>query len=243
MKTFWTLILCACCTITYAQVGVGTIDPQAALEVSGDTNGGFLAPRYALSGDNDATTVVNPSGMPLVNGTLVINTTAVTGANALEAGLVSWNGSTWDELTSSTNDAVYGQIFKTSNTNGTDLTAAVIFGTNSVSNGITLNGTNVETGTVTGLYRVTFTINLQRIANNNNIEFFLTQGAGAANKVAGSSAFASVRGGAVRSSLTKTILIDVTAANQQFFVYPATTDADIRILPDSSLLVELVKAD
>lgn len=243
MKTIWFFLLCFFCSLTYGQVGIGTTDPQGALDVSSSTNGGLLVPRYALSGNNDTSSVVNPSGMALLPGTLVYNTTAVTGTNALEAGFVSYNGSTWDEVTP-TSSAIYGQIFKTSNTDGTNVSTAVQFGTNSISNGTTLNTSNVQTGSVTGLYRVTFTINIQRINGvNSNIEFFLTQGFGAANKVTGSSAWASVRGGAVRASMTKTVLVDVNSVNQQFYVFPATTNANVRILPDSSILVELVQAD
>jgi hypothetical protein len=156
-----------------------------------------------LSGDNDAAAVVNPSGIPLVPGTLVYNMTTTTGTHALEAGLVSWNGSTWDEV-SAGNDAIYGQIFKTSNTAGTNLAIAVSFGTNSITNGTTLSATNIQTGSVTGLYRVTYTINIQRINSaNSSVEFFLTQGPGAANKLAGSCARVFTRVGNTRTSLTK----------------------------------------
>ncbi|WP_299766464.1 hypothetical protein [uncultured Dokdonia sp.] len=72
--------------VFYGQVGVGTTSPRAALEISNTTNGGVLVPKYALSGNNDTSTVTNPQGTALEIGTVVFNTTQVTGTNGLEVG-------------------------------------------------------------------------------------------------------------------------------------------------------------
>ncbi len=103
MNYIYTLIFLFLYSITtYAQVGIGTTNPQAALDISSDTKGGILIPRYSLSGNNDLSTVVNPqplSSLPV--STLIYNITAVTGANALPQGFVYWNGTIWVPLTPS----------------------------------------------------------------------------------------------------------------------------------------------
>ncbi len=81
--------------IFYGQVGVGTSTPRASLEVSETTGGGVLVPKYALSGNDDISTVTNPQGTALEIGTLIYNTTLVTGINGLEEGFVFWDGSQW----------------------------------------------------------------------------------------------------------------------------------------------------
>ncbi len=97
MKQLYSLLFLLFIGNLTAQVGIGTISPRAALEIS-DTNSGFLIPRIALSGNNDITTVVNPQGLALVEGTMIYNTNAVSGANAIEKGFVFWNGSVWTPL-------------------------------------------------------------------------------------------------------------------------------------------------
>ncbi len=81
-----------------AQVGIGTTTPRGALEVSNTTNGGILVPSYALTGDNDAVTVINPQGGALETGTLVYNSATVTGSNSLRDGFVYWDGSNWNRI-------------------------------------------------------------------------------------------------------------------------------------------------
>jgi len=93
---FYTLLLINV-SYLYGQVGIGTEMPRATLEISNGTSGGVLIPQYALSGNNDVTTVINPQTGALVDGTLVYNIIAVTGVNALAKGMVYWDGptSTW----------------------------------------------------------------------------------------------------------------------------------------------------
>ncbi|WP_299766468.1 hypothetical protein [uncultured Dokdonia sp.] len=85
-------------TMSYGQVGVGTTTPRAALEISNTTNGGVLVPKYALSGNDDTSTVTNPQGTALEIGTVVFNTTQVTGTNGLEVGFVYWDGAVWTSI-------------------------------------------------------------------------------------------------------------------------------------------------
>lgn len=82
-----------------SQVGVNTTTPRGELEVLARTNGGgFLTPRYALSGATDVVTVTNPQGGALIAGTIIYNTATVGGGNAVDPGLVYWNGTVWSPL-------------------------------------------------------------------------------------------------------------------------------------------------
>lgn len=77
---------------SYAQgVGIGTTpDPSAMLDVS-STSRGLLAPRVALTGSTDATTISNGN----VTSLLVYNT-----ATAVDVipGYYYWNGTAWVNL-------------------------------------------------------------------------------------------------------------------------------------------------
>lgn len=81
-----------------AQVGIGTTIPQAALDIQSN-NSGFLAPRISLNSTLDAATVINPSGSPLAEGTLIYNvSTDGTGSTAVVPGFYYWNSSEWIPL-------------------------------------------------------------------------------------------------------------------------------------------------
>lgn len=78
-----------------AQVGIGTTTPQGALDIQSN-NSGFLVPRISLNSTFDATTVINPSGSPLAEGTLIYNvSTAGTGSTAVLPGFYYWNSLQW----------------------------------------------------------------------------------------------------------------------------------------------------
>lgn len=86
---------------SFSQVGIGTTTPRANLDISNSGNGGLLIPEYALTGNNDITTVINPQPLsPLVTGTLIYNSTNVGGINAISPGFVYWNGSLWTPIAS-----------------------------------------------------------------------------------------------------------------------------------------------
>lgn len=89
-----------------AQVGVGTIAPTGALDVTSATNG-FVPPRVALTALNAAAPIVNPQGGAIPAGTIVWNTvTANIGAaappNNITPGLYYWNGAKWIAFAGST---------------------------------------------------------------------------------------------------------------------------------------------
>lgn len=97
MKSLFTIFFSLLFFGLSAQVGIETTTPEAALDID-SANNGVLIPRIALLGNNDTTTIVNPQGGALATSTLVYNTTAIVGANAIAAGFVYWNGSVWAEV-------------------------------------------------------------------------------------------------------------------------------------------------
>lgn len=82
---------------TFAQVGIGTTNPQGALDVSNTTQG-FLPPRVSLIATNIANPVVNPAGGLLPAGTLVFNTNTTSGNFAVFPGIYYWDGNNWVSL-------------------------------------------------------------------------------------------------------------------------------------------------
>ncbi len=90
-------------TTLQAQVGIGTDSPQAALDIS-SSDGGLLLPRVDLQSSTDNSTVTNPNGSALVNGTMVWNT-AVTGIKP--AGFYYWMNGEWNQVISATQKTVH----------------------------------------------------------------------------------------------------------------------------------------
>ncbi|MGY0408239.1 MAG: hypothetical protein ACWIPJ_07795 [Polaribacter sp.] len=79
-------------SFTYAQVGIGTTNPDAssALDISA-TNKGLLIPRIALTGSKDKTTIENPA-----IGLLIYNTAVTTSTiPEVSPGYYSWSGTAW----------------------------------------------------------------------------------------------------------------------------------------------------
>ncbi len=94
-----TCILLLATTLLKAQVGIGTISPQASakLDITA-ADKGILIPRVSLTGTNDVSTITSPA-----TGLLVYNTaTAGSGSLAVEPGFYYFN-SNWKMLSSSQN--------------------------------------------------------------------------------------------------------------------------------------------
>ncbi|NHM00838.1 hypothetical protein [Flavobacterium difficile] len=86
----------------HSQVGIGTTAPNGALDINSTTQG-MVPPRVALTSTALAAPVVNPTGGPLVAGTLVwnTNTNSPTVATAVAPGMYYWNGTRWISLAGS----------------------------------------------------------------------------------------------------------------------------------------------
>lgn len=106
IKTNISLLL-LCSALIYGQVGIGTSTPNssALLDIS-SSNKGFLLPRLALTGRNDAATIANPA-----NGLMVVNLAANGSAgNAVFANSVYfWQNSIWQKFTTLTEITSYVQ--------------------------------------------------------------------------------------------------------------------------------------
>ncbi|MBL0012642.1 MAG: hypothetical protein IPP30_02480 [Flavobacterium sp.] len=81
--------------LSFAQVGVNTTTPNAALDIQ-STNNGVLIPRVQLTDALDIATVVNPAGGVLAKSTLVYNigSSGIAPDNVID-GFYYWNGIRW----------------------------------------------------------------------------------------------------------------------------------------------------
>jgi len=138
----------------------------------------------------------------------------------------------------------YVQIYSNSTSSGLNTSNPIQFGTTSLNNGFNVFNDNVQTMSITGLYRITYTLNLERGSGNSNgtLGFFITQGFGATNKIPGSSSFTTISNSNVKT-ITKSFLVDVNSSFQQFYIFSDTTANNVSILSDSSFTMELVIAD
>jgi|GEM_PF-536582 len=82
--------------IAFAQVGINTTDPKGVIDFNSTTLG-VVYPNVALLGTDDATTVINPQGGPIVEGTVVYNTNTTNNGliTDIYPGIYVWNGSEW----------------------------------------------------------------------------------------------------------------------------------------------------
>jgi len=90
-------------TMTTAQVGIGIAQPEAALDIN-STDTGVLLPRIGLLSATDVTSVVNPDGGALVNGTMIWNTGA---AGLTPAGYYFHEDGVWYEVARGTTPQVF----------------------------------------------------------------------------------------------------------------------------------------
>lgn len=130
---------------TFAQVGVGTTTPKAALDVTSASQG-FLMPRVLLTATNVALPVLNPAGGALEIGTMVFNTNTTAGTFGVSPGVYYWDGTNWVSQ--------IHRYFEQKFVQTADLTIATSSGTYT-----NVTGLNAKTFTApyTGKYSIVFT--------------------------------------------------------------------------------------
>ncbi len=94
--------------LSFAQVGVNTTTPNAALDIQSNNNG-VLIPRVQLTDALDVVTVVNPAGGVLAKSTLVYNINPSGAAlNNVDIGFYFWDGSRWMPISGAPNWSLNG---------------------------------------------------------------------------------------------------------------------------------------
>src|SRR5690554_7504972 len=93
-------------TSLYAQVGIGTTNPDASsiLDIE-SSNKGVLIPRVFLLSSTDVVTIPTPA-----TSLVVYNTNNTIGTNLVTPGFYFWKGTYWSRI----NDTpiIYGEIYK-----------------------------------------------------------------------------------------------------------------------------------
>lgn len=160
MKLFSLRYVILCLTVgfffidgAFAQVGIGTTEPEGILDVESSTQG-IVFPRVVLTSTIVEAPVINPNGGGLVTGTAVYNTSpSNTGTNDVYPGIYIWDGSRWSPQFIMEEYKKYEQtggclrtIIRetTSDPNTSDVDTVPLEGNNS----------NTFTPTYTGIYRI-----------------------------------------------------------------------------------------
>ncbi|HIB37078.1 PA14 domain-containing protein [Mesonia sp.] len=86
-----------------AQIGIGTTEPEAELDVKSQ-NAGILFPRIALTQNNLAAPVIDPNTgtSSVINTTLIYNTSTTSGTTAVSPGIYSYFFGYWIKVSTST---------------------------------------------------------------------------------------------------------------------------------------------
>ena len=128
----------------------------------------------------------------------------------------------------------YGEIYKTSNS--ALAIGAITLGTSGLSQGTTLNATNIQVAK-TGVYRITYSVSLRKSSGSAATSDFYLGISG--SEIAGTRATATV-GNGDSITVTRTKLCNLTAF-QSVSIYATAADGNTNILANStSLLVESV---
>lgn len=242
MKNYYIgFIAFLCVGFSYAQVGIGTVtpDPSSILDISA-TDKGILIPRIDLGDLSSSTVITNP-----VKSLMLWNTDAANGG--ANEGFFFYTGSDWNALHGNVGSSggagtkCYAEIYKTSASSALDQNNPIEFGVITFADGITANSNSFQVS-VAGVYRVSYTVTLEKTSGgNSNPKFYLGIGWNT-NVVPGSSTFTMLSNGQVITvSTTKLVQLD---ASDQLYLYSDTSDNNIRVMPHgTNFTIELVKAD
>ena len=145
-KYLSTLFFLLLVTPSFAQVGIGTTNPDdsSALDVTAP-NKGLLLPRVALSGTTDTTTIASPTVSLMVYNTA----TAGTSPNMIRPGYYYYTGTQWERLNTSGANTV--GPFTTATPNGATIADGVLqlAPASSTTGGIVNTGAQTFAGTKT----------------------------------------------------------------------------------------------
>lgn len=128
----------------------------------------------------------------------------------------------------------YGELYRNSSTTLTS--GAIAFNSTGANSGMTINSPNVQV-TVTGLYRVSYTVSIKKNSGSSiSPEFYLTN---YGSEIAGTRTYATVGAGDTRSvSMVKLVNLN---AYQAVSVFSSLGDTDTNLLSGSNLVVEFIK--
>lgn len=228
------LVLSSWSAMGQVAIDTNAPDPSAALDIA-STDQGFLAPRISLP-ETTRTSLDNSN--TAATGMLIYNSnSSVTGSGAHGTGFYFFDGSMWRKLGLSNDTKVYGSIFSTSTVNHITINTPIDFSSAGAASEAATTTTSVTTGRA-GVYRVTFTINVEQISasGSEEVEFFLVQ---EETEVPGTRVYADVSVDPDYYTLTRSIYLDLPA-NQTFEVYPDQTNTNVRIRSGSKLSVQLI---
>lgn len=156
---------------------------------------------------------------------------------------------TWQDASSGSSGglSVYGEIYRNStyepanNRSGQTVT----FNQTGPNKGLnSLSSTSIQTGIVTGVYRFTYTINIQRTAGARFLKFYVRE---YSSSLANSTTYVDSNNDSEYVTITKSFLVNVTGTYRGFDLYMETLNSsdndewdDVRILEGTSLRIELV---
>lgn len=197
-----------------ANVGIGTNDPQARFHLENSF-------RY-VDGNQDTGKVL----------------TSDANGNA-----------TWQTPSSSSGGLdVYGEVYRSNSYQPSDIDVqgrSITFNQTSPNNGLnSLTTTGFQTANATGVYKLTYTVNIQRTSGTRFLKFTVRENG---STLANSASFIDQNGDSVYITITKSFLVNITGTSRSFDLYMETLDNsdndewdNLRILEGTSLRVELI---
>lgn len=234
-----TLGASSCLNPIYAQVGIGTTDPDASamLDIQ-SSNSGFLMPRVSLAGTDDISTISSPA-----TGLMVYNTESV---SDVTPGFYFYDGSDWERLNSTSEEfKSYGEIYSSANQVLSTGINTVILNEINASQGVTVTGNSFSI-TTSGTYRLVYCASVSHSSDGNSssgseVGFYLTTSSG---PIAGSHSYLMLERGNINKgsvSMSKIMHLD---AGETLSLGANAGNGYISIIGSSAVLsVEYINAN